>query len=82
MSKQKKQEVQFRRRVGITEVEQMLHASRSTITRWAKAGRLAAPHYLGTRRLWYLDEIEKFSASATPDAQQLAASSSEERRAK
>lgn len=60
----RKQTAAERRRIGISELEDRLHASRSTITRWVKSGRLAPPHYLGVRRLWFVDQVESFEASA------------------
>lgn len=53
-----------RERIGIAELESRLHASRSSITRWVKVGKLEAPHYLGARRLWFVDQVEKFERAA------------------
>lgn len=53
-----------RRRIGIRELTLRLHASRSTIDRWVRSGRLEAPHYLGARRLWFVDQVEAFEARA------------------
>lgn len=54
-------------RLGISELEDRLHASRSTISRWVAAGRLAAPHFLGGRRLWFIDQVEAFEATASTE---------------
>lgn len=62
-----KKEQVVRQRVGISDLEDRLHASRSTITRWVAAGRLAAPHFLGGRRLWFVDQVEKFEAGASDE---------------
>jgi len=53
-----------KQRIGIQELEVRLHASRSTIARWVKSGRLESPHYLGARRLWFVDQVERFEAGA------------------
>jgi len=65
MGAARKQEQVVRRRLGISELEERLHASRSTISRWVKAGRLAPPHFLGGRRLWFEDQVAKFERGAS-----------------
>ena len=49
-----------RRRVGIAELERRLAMDRSTVWRWYRAGKFPAPHYIGVRRCWWLEEIEKW----------------------
>lgn len=47
-----------RYRLGISALEERLGVSRRTISRWTRSGHLPPPHYLGTHRLWFSDEIE------------------------
>lgn len=47
-----------RRRLKIAALEERLGVHRQTIWRWCKAGLLPAPHYLGSERQWFEDEIE------------------------
>ena len=50
------------RRLGIAEVERRLGVDRTTVWRWCKAGMLPKPHYLGTRRAWFEEDIVRFEA--------------------
>lgn len=50
------------RRIGISALEERLATERSTIWRWYRAGRFPAPHYLGTRRCWWVHEVEAWEA--------------------
>jgi predicted DNA-binding transcriptional regulator AlpA len=50
------------RRIGIVEVRLRTNASTSTINRWVKHGRFPRPHYLGTRRCWFEQEIAAWEA--------------------
>ncbi len=49
-------------RLGIADVEHRLSVDRSTIWRWYRAGKFPAPHYIGDRRCWSLQEIEQWEA--------------------
>jgi len=44
-----------RRQIG--PLEQRLTISRQSIWRWLKRGQFPVPHYLGARRVWWLDQI-------------------------
>ena len=46
-----------RRRLKIAGVEQRTGVHRQTIWRWYTSGIFPVPHYLGTQRLWFEDEI-------------------------
>jgi predicted DNA-binding transcriptional regulator AlpA len=46
------------RRIGIAELETRLGVERTTIWRWYRAGSFPPPHYLGTRRAWFVHEVE------------------------
>ena len=45
-------------RVGIAEIEKRLGRDRTTINRRIKAGTFPAGHFIGSRRAWFLSEIE------------------------
>ena len=47
-----------RRRLKIAAVEERTGYHRQTIWRWNKNGTFPQPHYLGSERLWFEDEIE------------------------
>jgi predicted DNA-binding transcriptional regulator AlpA len=47
-----------RRRLKIGGVEERTGVCRQTIWRWTKDGVFPPPHYLGSERLWWEDEIE------------------------
>ena len=49
--------------VGIDWVERRLNRGRSTIDRYLRAGRLAAPTWIGSRRCWTVSQIEAFVAA-------------------
>ncbi len=49
-------------RIGIAQLELRLGCERTTIWRRCKAG-FPAPHYLGSRRYWFLSEIESWEAA-------------------
>ena len=45
-------------RLLIAALEQRTGYHRTTIWRKCRAGEFPAPHYIGERRAWWLDEIE------------------------
>jgi predicted DNA-binding transcriptional regulator AlpA len=47
-------------RISIAELEQRLGRDRTTVARWIKARTFPRPHYLGTRRSWWLQEVEQW----------------------
>ena len=47
-----------RRRLKIAGIEERVGVHRQTIWRWTKAGEFPLPHYLGSERQWFEDEIE------------------------
>lgn len=47
-----------RRRLKIGGVEERTGVHRQTIWRWYRAGAFPRPHYLGSERVWFEDEIE------------------------
>ena len=49
-------------RIGIADVEARTGASRATIWRWNRDGKFPLPEYLGERRVWRLDVIERWEA--------------------
>ena len=51
------------RRIGIADLEQRLAANRTTIWRWYSAGTFPLPHYIGTRRCWWLHDIEAWEVA-------------------
>ena len=46
-----------RRRLKIGGIEERTGVHRQTIWRWYKAGLFPPPHYLGSERQWFEDEI-------------------------
>jgi predicted DNA-binding transcriptional regulator AlpA len=51
-----------RRRLKIAGVEERTGVHRQTIWRWYKVGLFPTPHYLGSERMWFEDEIETWEA--------------------
>jgi predicted DNA-binding transcriptional regulator AlpA len=49
-------------RVGIAPIKARTGASDATIWRWCRDGKFPLPEYLGERRVWRLDVIEKWEA--------------------
>lgn len=49
--------LQFKRRLGISDLEKHFGVHRQTIRRWVKAGKFPRPHYHGQRRKWFESEI-------------------------
>ena len=47
-----------RRRLKIAGIEERLGVHRQTIWRWTKEGTFPLPHFLGSERQWFEDEIE------------------------
>jgi len=45
-------------RVGIAELEKRIGRDRTTINRRIKNGTFPSGHFIGTRRAWFLSEIE------------------------
>jgi predicted DNA-binding transcriptional regulator AlpA len=45
------------RRLGIAELEARLGVNRATVYRWYRAGTFPKPHYIGSRRAWWLHEV-------------------------
>jgi len=45
-------------RLGIGDVVKRLGRDRTTVARWISNGSFPAPHYIGTRRAWFLHEVE------------------------
>lgn len=52
----------FRRRLKIKAVEERTGYHRQTIWRWYTAGEFPPPHYLGSERCWFEDEIEAWES--------------------
>jgi predicted DNA-binding transcriptional regulator AlpA len=50
-------------RLLIAAVEQRTGYHRTTIWRKCREGAFPAPHYIGERRAWWLDEIEKWESA-------------------
>ncbi len=64
----------IRRRIGIGDLRCRLgDPDPCTIWRWYRAGKFPAPHYLGSRRFWFLNEIEAW------EREQMARSATERR---
>ncbi len=66
------------RRIGTVELEKRTATNRSTLWRWytSEPPRFPRPHYLGTRRLWWLSEIlaweaERLERPAPPSLERL-----------
>lgn len=55
-------EVANPQRIAIAALERRLAMHRGTIWRWYRAGKFPAPHYLGTRRLWWVHDVEAWEA--------------------
>ena len=53
----------MRTRLMIAAIEQRTGYSRTTIWRKVRRGEFPAPHYIGERRAWWLDEIEAWEAA-------------------
>ena len=51
------------RRIGIADLEDRLAINRTTIWRWYSAGTFPMPHYIGTRRCWWLHDLEAWEAA-------------------
>lgn len=57
-----------RRRLRIKAVEERTGYSRQSIWRWYTEGDFPKPHYLGTERCWFEDEIAAWEAANTKEA--------------
>lgn len=53
-----------RRRLKIAAVEERTGYSRQSIWRWYTQGDFPKPHYLGTERVWFEDELEAWEKTA------------------
>jgi predicted DNA-binding transcriptional regulator AlpA len=49
-------------RIGIREVVQRTGLSPVSVWRWTRDGRFPPPEYLGERRLWRVDVLERWEA--------------------
>jgi predicted DNA-binding transcriptional regulator AlpA len=52
----------IRTRCGIKQAEQISGLHRQSIWRRTRAGTFPAPHYIANRRMWFVDELERWAS--------------------